>query len=255
MHRIDHITIAIVVSWGAVTAVAGCQPAPAVPPSSVADAVDAEAFLDPLVTDAAHYALEFENEYVRVLREKLPTGAEGAMHSHRDRVSVYLNDGDVTIMPRGGEPVEAALVANSTSWGAATTHGAVTRSDLENLSIELTDRGGGEVPAPEPDAVVVDAEHHVVDFENERVRVVRMTYPAGFTTPLHAHRAGFGVFLTDALGQNILEEGEPVPIQAAARSTFWTTGQPVHVTENLGETDLVVVLVEVKRGPSTAVMP
>lgn len=253
MSRIDHVTLAILIASGSIIAMSGCQPAseaPAPDAAAVANTADAAEFLDPLVTDAAHYALEFENEYVRVLREKLPAGAEGAMHSHRDRVSVYLNNGDVTILPRGGDPVEATLVANSTSWGDATTHGAITRSDLENISIELEDLGGGDVPPPEPDAVTVDAEHHVVDFENERVRVVRMTYPAGFKTPRHVHRAGFGVFLSDALGQNLLDEGEPVPIEAAARSTFWTSGQPAHVTENLGASDLVVVLVEMKQRPA-----
>lgn len=235
----------------------GCQPSPepmdSSPPADVAvsDAAEtgAAGYLDPLVVDADHYALEFENDSVRVLREHLPAGVEGAVHSHRDRVSVYLNAANATITPREGDPVTTALVAGSTSWGAATTHRGRADGDLENLSIELEALTGPEVPLPEPDAVVVDPAHHVVDFENDRVRIVRMTYSPGSRTPLHAHRAGFGVFLTDAHGRNIPEEGEPTPIDAAARSTFWTTGQPAHVTENLGDEDLVVVLVELKREP------
>ena len=228
----------------------GCQAAP--DDAAIADsdsAPDASTFLDPLVVDAEHYALEFQNEYVRVLRERLPADVEGPTHSHRDRVSIYLNAAGVTITPLEGAPVEASLLAGSTSWGEAATHTGRGDADLENLSVELEALDGPEIPLPEPDAVVVDPEHHVVDFENDRVRVVRMSYPAGSRTPLHAHRRGFGVFLSDAHGQNIPESGEAVPIEAVARSTFWTTGQPPHVTENLGAESLVVLLVELKRGP------
>ena len=55
----------------------------------------------------------------------------------------------------------------------------------------------------------VDPEHHIVDFENDRVRVVRMIYPPGSKTPLHAHRIGFGVFLSDAHVQNTRRRGTP----------------------------------------------
>ena len=187
---------------------------------------------------------------MRVLRENMAGGTQGAMHSHRDRVSVYLNDSDVTLVPRGGEPVRASLVAGSTSWGEAATHRGTPESDIENLSIELRELTGADVPLPEPDAVAVDPEHHLVDFENDRVRVVRMVYPPGFATPLHAHRAGFGVFLTDARGRNVPADGEPVPIEGVAGSTFWTTGEPAHVSENLGDEELVVILVEMKKRPA-----
>lgn len=207
------------------------------------------AFLDPVVVDSDHYALELENDYVRVLRENLPGGTEGAMHSHRYRVSVYLNDADVTIYSEAGEPTSASLVAGSTSFGEPTTHRGTAVDDIENLSIEWEALDGDPVPLPEPDAVLVDPEHHVVDFENEEVRVVRMTYPAGSKTPHHAHRLGFGVFLTDATGRNVAADGEAVEISGRAGETFWTTGQPAHVTENLGDEELVVVLVEMKRHP------
>lgn len=160
----------------------------------------------------------------------------------------------MTLTPRGGNPVKGTLVAGSTSWSDATTHQGLTHGNIENLSIELRELTGEEIPLPVPDGVEVDPEHHIVDFENDRVRVVRMIYPPGSKTPLHAHRIGFGVFLSDAHGRNIPAEGQgdPVKIEAEARSTFWTTGQPAHVTENLGDEDLVVVLVEMKKKPAPA---
>lgn len=207
-------------------------------------------FLDPVAQDPEHYALELENPYVRVVRENVPAGTNAPMHSHRERVSVFLKDSKVTLVPREGDPVLTQPVAGTTRWDEPATHRAVVEEDVENLSIELKDLSGSPVDLPDLDALAVDPEHHVVDFENDRVRVVRMTYPPGTKTPLHRHLSGFGVFLTDAHGRNVTEEGDVVPIDAKAGSTFWTEGgSPPHVTENLSEDELVVLIVEMKRRP------
>lgn len=207
-------------------------------------------FLDPITEAPELYALEYENAYVRVVRERVPAGTDPPMHSHLERVSVFLNDAQVELVPREGDPVLTELEAGTIRWDEASTHRAVVQADVENLSIELKELEGAVVDLPALDAVTVDPEHHVVDFENDRVRVVRMTYPAGTKTPPHSHRRGFGVFLTDAHGRNVLEDGDVVPIDAEARSTFWTEGGgPGHVTENLADRELVVLLVEMKRQP------
>lgn len=207
-------------------------------------------FLDPIAVDGAHYALELDNDWLHVLRENVETGATVPMHSHGARVSVFLNDAEVTLAPRGGEASRGQLVAGSIRWDEPVAHSGVVHAAVENLSIELKALGGEPIPELETDAVSVDPEHHVVELENDRIRVVRATYPAGTKTPPHTHRPGFGVFLTDAHARNVLETGETVPIDAAARSTFWTDGSgPPHVTENLADEDLVVLLVGMKRRP------
>ncbi|HXV60166.1 MAG TPA: hypothetical protein VEK15_05690 [Vicinamibacteria bacterium] len=219
------------------------------PNADVVEVKEEATFLDPVMADGEHYALEFENDYVRVLRENLAAGEGGAMHSHRPRVSVYLRDAQVELTPRGGEPVETQLVAGTTSWGDATTHQGVVKGGIvENLSIELQDLEGGELPAPELDAVGVDPDHHIVLFENDRVRVVRFRYPPGWKTPLHQHRPGFGVALTDLRVRNVFEQGEAAEIQRAAGSTFWTE-DPRHESENLSSSELVVIFVELKKRP------
>ena len=49
--------------------------------------------LDPVAVDAKHYKVEFENEYVRVLRVHYEPGEKGQTHEHiLNRVVVYLND-------------------------------------------------------------------------------------------------------------------------------------------------------------------
>ena len=223
----------------------GCAPSNEAPAS-----VESAEFLDPVVVDGEHYKLEFENDSLRVLRENLAGGEGGAMHSHRARVSVYLKDAEVKLTPRGGETTTATLVAGTTAWGEPTTHVGLPQSDIENLSIELQELGGDVIDRSEVDATLVVAEHHVIELENDRVRVVRMTYPAGETSPVHDHPPGFAVFLTDADMKNIPEEGEPVDIKFEAGATIWGSGGPPHATENVGDTDVVVIRVEMKKKPS-----
>src|SRR2546422_1391510 len=45
-----------------------------------------------------------------------------------------------------------------------------------------------------PDAVKVDPKHYKVELENDRVRVVRITYGPREKSVMHGHRAGIGVF-------------------------------------------------------------
>ena len=227
----------------------GCGPSTDVPSEAPASS-DPNEFLDPAVVDAEHYVLEFENDSLRVLRENLAGGEGGAMHSHRARVSVYLKDAEVELTPRGGETTSVILVAGTAAWGEPTTHVGLPQSDIENLSIELQELGGKVIERSDVDATLVDAEHHVIEFENDRVRVVRMTYPAGETSPVHDHPPGFAVFLTDADLKNIPEEGEPVDLKFQAGETVWGAGGPPHATENLGDTDVVVIRVEMKKKPS-----
>jgi mannose-6-phosphate isomerase-like protein (cupin superfamily) len=49
--------------------------------------------LDPTVVDSVHYKVEFENEYVRVLRIHYGPNEKGQTHEHiLNRVVLYLND-------------------------------------------------------------------------------------------------------------------------------------------------------------------
>ena len=223
----------------------GCGPS-----SDAPAALESIEFLDPVVVDGEHYKLEFENDSLRVLRENLAGGEGGAMHSHRARVSVYLKDAEVELTPKGGEPTIVTLVAGTAAWSEPTTHVGRPQSDIENLSIELQELGGEVIDRSDVDATLVDAEHHVVELENDRVRVVRMTYPAGTTSSVHDHPPGFAVFLTDADMKNIPEEGEPVDLKFQAGATIWGAGGSPHAMENVSDSDVVVIRVEMKKKPS-----
>jgi quercetin dioxygenase-like cupin family protein len=209
-----------------------------------------DTYLDPLSSDPEHYQLELQNEYVRVLRENLPAGVEAKMHSHRSRVSVYLRDTDVLLTLRGGEPAEVTERAGTAAWGDPVTHSGIAKSDVENISIELEDLTGDPIPLPADDATLVDPAHHVVELDNDQVRVVRMTYPAGSTSPAHEHLPGVSVLLTSSRLRNTDSNGDSRDMEEGAGAVLWSDGTPAHTTENPQDTDVVMLRVEMKRKPA-----
>ena len=107
-------------------------------------------------------------------------------------------------------------------------------------------------PAPEaetsstgPDPTVVDADHYKIEFENERVRVVRITYGPGEKSVMHYHPDNVGVFLTDLKGRFTLPDGSTEEIETKTGDAGWADGGQ-HLPENLGDESMELVLVELK---------
>jgi hypothetical protein len=83
--------------------------------------------LDPPKVDATHYKVEFENEYVRVLRIRFGPREKGATHEHiLNRVVLYLND-------------QTAAKADDVRMSGAATHAEENASDqpAERIAVEL----------------------------------------------------------------------------------------------------------------------
>ncbi len=74
-------------------------------------------------------------------------------------------------------------------------------------------------PLPQPpadDPVRVDSKHYKVEFENERVRVVRISYGPGETSVMHSHPESVSVFLTDIKAKFTYPDGRTEDIAAKA---------------------------------------
>lgn len=105
-----------------------------------------------------------------------------------------------------------------------------------------------------PDPTVVDAGHYTAEFENDRVRIVRIAYGPGEESVMHYHPQAVGVYLTDANVEMGIPDGEPMAVQAAAgKSEFYPAGQ--HLPKNVGEQALELVLVELKAGAAGPEIP
>ncbi len=95
------------------------------------------------------------------------------------------------------------------------------------------------------DPVNVDSNHYTVEFENDRLRVLRIRYGPGEKSQMHGHPASVGVFLTDCEGKFTFPDGTTEEIQAKAGDAVWF--EPTeHLPENLSDQPLEGIFIELK---------
>lgn len=100
-------------------------------------------------------------------------------------------------------------------------------------------------PATAQDAVKVDSKHYKVEFENDQVRVLRITYGAHEKSVMHAHPASVAVFLTDGSSKFTFPDGKTVTGDVKAGMVQWEAGVK-HLPENTGDKPFELILVELK---------
>ena len=95
------------------------------------------------------------------------------------------------------------------------------------------------------DPVHVDSKHYTIDAENERVRVIRGRYGPHEKSVMHGHPSLVAVFLTSGKGRFTFPDGR-------TEERSWKAGESMimpaeeHLPENLSDTPLEVVLIELK---------
>ena len=102
---------------------------------------------------------------------------------------------------------------------------------------------------PQPtadDPVQVDPRHYKVEFENERVRVLRIKYGPGEKSVMHSHPESISVFLTDTYGKFTYPDGRTEDINAKA-GTVQHMDAFTHLPESLSKTPFEVIAIELKR--------
>jgi quercetin dioxygenase-like cupin family protein len=101
------------------------------------------------------------------------------------------------------------------------------------------------IPAAAQDAVKVDAKHYKVEFENDQVRVLRITYGPHEKSVMHEHPGSVAVFLADGQAKFTLPDGKTQDAPFKAGSTQWEAAGK-HLPENTGDKPFELVLVELK---------
>ena len=107
----------------------------------------------------------------------------------------------------------------------------------------------------ELDALIAAPSHHHLLLENQHVRVLETLIPAGEKTAVHTHRwpnaqyvlSGADFVRRDGDGKVTRDtrtgSGPPKPSTA-----MWSDPIPPHSLENVGDTELRVIMVELKDG-------
>jgi len=101
------------------------------------------------------------------------------------------------------------------------------------------------VPALAQDAVKADPKHYKVEFENARVRVLRVHYGPKEKSVWHRHPAGVVIAVTDTHAKFNLPGGKSQESNLKAGETQATPAGK-HLPENLSDSDFEVILVELK---------
>ena len=104
-------------------------------------------------------------------------------------------------------------------------------------------------PAMAQDPVKVDAKHYKLEFENDQVRVLRITYGPHEKSVMHEHPDALAIFLTDGQAKFTLPDGTTQAPEMKAHSTLWTPAGK-HLPENTGDKPFELVLIEMKK-PAT----
>src|SRR6476469_4373250 len=95
------------------------------------------------------------------------------------------------------------------------------------------------------DPTVVDAKHYKVMFENDQVRVLKITYGPKEKSVMHEHPNAVAVFLVDGQIKFELADGKSQDAAVKAGQAMFTPGGK-HLPENVGDKPFEVVLVELK---------
>ena len=95
------------------------------------------------------------------------------------------------------------------------------------------------------DPVKVDPDHYKLEFENERVRVLRISYEPGEKSVMHRHPAGLAVFLTEQKVKFAAPDGTEQETANEPGKTSWHEAEQ-HLPENIGDQPMELILVEMK---------
>ncbi len=103
-------------------------------------------------------------------------------------------------------------------------------------------------PAPQltgADPVQVDPKHYTVEFENDRVRVIRVHFGPHEKSTMHGHPPGISISLTDRDMKYTLPSGRTRNIMGRAGEIVWYDGHE-HQPENLSSMSYEGLHIELK---------
>ena len=106
------------------------------------------------------------------------------------------------------------------------------------------------------DATVAAAKNYKIEFENDLVRVIRVTYAPHEKSPMHSHQGNAAVIVTLKGGgrmHSINEDGSPTEgkTEQAGAVRFVSARPPYgHKSENVTDSPIEVIRVELKQPPA-----
>jgi quercetin dioxygenase-like cupin family protein len=238
---------------GLTTFLVGCGP------GGEARPLEAASTPDITTAESGRYTTEFENDVLRVLRIRYGPGERSVPHSHPAGCGVVLAGETFSFQLPSGDVVTGETVPQSVGCTDREVHDLVNvgMDDAEFIFFDLKDRmtfdnvrdprrrGGVTSAEGIPDALAADPHHYAVEFENDKVRVLRAHYPVGDSSRMHSHPASCAVYLTGGRfrftspgGESLVEEREQGQVNCRPAG--------VHRPENIGPVGEDIIILEMK---------
>jgi quercetin dioxygenase-like cupin family protein len=192
-----------------------------------------------------------ENDQVRVTTVIDQPHVKSALHEHTlDRVMVYLQAGQQEIIGKDGKKTVLKYKAGDVRWSPASgmhTAEITSAEPVKIVVLEVKKPGDPSKTANVPlDPVKVSPKVYKVEFENDKVRVVRARFAAHQTVPQHEHVLNrVVVFLTDQHSKLVSPDGKTEESQHTPGQVSWG-GPAKHTEENLLDKPINVIVVEFK---------
>ncbi len=204
---------------------------------------------DPVKVAAKQCKVAFENEYVRVLHWTTNPHEKITMHEHPALVTVSLAGGKNRYTSPDGKTRDVESRAGQATWSDPEKHSSESLGDRpgEVVQVELKKKAGAAMTAiaATEDSAKVDPKHYKVEFQNDRVRVLRIKYGPNEKSVMHGHAANVAVFLTDGQSKFTFPDGKTTTLDIKAGQVQWS-GNEKHLPENTGGQPFELVLVELR---------
>jgi len=176
------------------------------------------------------FQVSFENEYVRIVNVSIPVGE--------------LPDDRPAALPLVRIDLESRKTRYVDSW---------SRQEFARPSDQAVREIWVELKAAPPakaialDAVRIDPARYKIDFENDKVRVVRLGFAAREKGVMVEHPPRVLATLSDVSVKLVFQDGKTEERGAPAGVAAWLEGETLQ-TENASDHPLEVVLIEPKSG-------
>ena len=95
------------------------------------------------------------------------------------------------------------------------------------------------------DPVKLDPKHYKVEFENDKVRAIRVRYGPHEKSIMHEHPNAVAVFLADAQAKFTYPDGRKEDFKTKAGQTMWFPAVS-HLPENALDKPIELIFIEIK---------
>jgi hypothetical protein len=192
--------------------------------------------------------VEIDNAWVRAIRESDAPQSTTPLMSHPASVVVYLTPAHDRLISADGRKRDVRRKSGEVAYFEAGKYARKNMSGgtVRSIVVELKDAG----PAPDTpritmDPVKLDPKHHLVPFENARVRVLHTILEPHLKSPLHEHPHYVVVYTTELHTTQTLPDGRVVDNPRKPGDVAWRDALK-HITENIGEHRAEEIQIELK---------